>query len=215
MRLLTLITILIAFASTAGIAGGRWTGQQTGDPPFPLPDVRGCWAGVCVFALPLSELAAAFNASPAVMTGSARFIDDIKPPGQRFTLRFDRARTGAHQVFEVNSVAYTLRPAPDNPAPLMVLGDLLAALGPPDGVRIVNRSSTALYYPARSLSISVAAVTTPDETGVLLRADTPVVALTVRNAAANPAQNAVDLTRSVSWSGYGVYRVLPAPSKPK
>ncbi len=190
------------------IGGARWIGHWAAPDVVPLPTSDGCWLDVCPFRLPLGAFTDALDAAPGVVPGSAQFIPD-------------EYATGADQV-----VAY--RYAPDHAAPqslvllpgtdryvierdwrsaaaMMRLGDLVAAFGPPERVRL-SPPDVLLDYDARHLSVAIYPRATAYYDWVRLTPRDFVVRFSVTNPDHAAGSDVVYYPPSRRWQGFSLYR---------
>lgn len=206
MRLMIFGGAAIIVLSAGLIGAARWIGQSTAAEPFPLPDAEGCWQDVCVFDLPYSDMVAALDTHTDVTPGTARLVDDVYPTGNRFRLRFEYAPGPVGTLLYLNRNRYTIQHTPPG-TPLLSLGALLTALGPPDSVNILPPYHVVLIYAERGLRVTVRPALRGEHGQTHLQPADPVTALDVYDPHVPPPQDALYYPRYFPWSGLGTYGV--------
>lgn len=199
--------IVLAALLSGLIGAARWIGHEFGPEPFPLPDADGYWQGVDLFASARGGIVETLNAHPDVIPGSAQFIEIDQPVSEGVTLQF-RYAPGSRSVrvyLQQREVTLSSNWRPD--APLLWLGDMLAAYGPPERVSI-EIGIVTLYYPHLTFSVKPAR-TGPD--WVQLAASDPVGSFKMIDPDVSPDSRplsgaALQGSTVLAWRGLGLYR---------
>lgn len=205
MRLIGLSGGIIFILSAVLLGCARQIAQHNPEDVFPLPDAQGCWLDVCFFDVAFNEITPAIAQHPAVMADTVRLSNTVAFSDNRLNMRFmvapDRTGTALHLLPE----EYAIYRVP--PGPLMRLGTLLAALGPPESANLLSPYYVTLNYPARGLLVTVSAALRGPNGQARLRPDDPIIALYVYNPLGLLPQTRLYDPRYRPWTGLGTYGV--------
>lgn len=187
--------LLLWVVCSAAVASVRWVGQQQPDQPFPLPDARGCWDGLCFFDIAFSEIPAALSMHPRI-SQAGRLWDQAT--GLEFVYR---GRTLVKLYW--NPASYSLT----SDHKLMRLGDVVGTLGAPARIMVLE-DHVVVEYPARRLYLLVVP-TDRNINHVLLSPRDQVDSLTVFQADADQETITFYYPFTQDWKGFGAYYRFP------
>ena len=186
------------------IGAARWLGQRYGEPPFPLPDDRGCWDGLCVVNISPTELARQLSHHSGIRADSVE-CNSPQPSGECSAFRFSTTG-GADFLLQRGTDHYNLALGVNGgPSPLQ-LGDVIAALGPP-GELTVWTGVVILTYPRQNLQITVRP-TLKYQDQVHLAPTNAVLNLEVARDGLPGSFQLASGPLSVAWHGVGIYRMI-------
>jgi len=186
--------LLLWVVCGAAVAGMRWAGQQP-DPPFPLPDARGCWDGLCFFDMAFSEIPAALQTHQRI-SQAERLWDQAS--GLEFVYR------GRMPIMlNWNPASYSLT----SERKLMRLGDVVGVLGPPARIMVLA-DHVVVEYPARNLYLLVVPAVM-DVNRVQLAPRDRVDSLTAFEADADQETITFYYPFTQDWKGFGAYYRFP------
>jgi hypothetical protein len=208
-RFLAQIAALLLVACVLAAAAARITGTRVPSHAFPLPSSDTCWQRICFFDFPdASAVIAALDADPDLAAHSVGLVMAGYPGGYT-TIRATYAPDGATPLPVLvywSDFAYHFTVDWHLQQPLLRLGDVIAALGPPSRVSVIS-DKLVLRYNDHSLRVFVI----PSAAGaqwMTLPTDAVVtVEVTNRSASLKP----FDLAEpgSQPWHGFGQYEFAP------
>ncbi|MBN1202995.1 MAG: hypothetical protein JXJ20_14185 [Anaerolineae bacterium] len=209
LRLLAVIGVTVFCVLALVIVGARWIGTYQDTTPLPLPSADGCWQGMCPLGMDALAVLTALNRHPDVVPGSAHFPVE-RWVGLQASIAFDYAPGGAEPqplaIGLVTDAYYVMRPGRyEDALPLMLLGDIVQALGPPDAISVHPQAAQVeLVYPARALSVYVHPENMAWNRASVLPSD-PVINLVVSRADDPREQWPVLYPPTSAWRGFGKY----------
>ncbi|WP_119068750.1 hypothetical protein [Aggregatilinea lenta] len=200
-RIAALLLVVCALAAVAA----HVTGTQIPSRAFPLPTTDTCWQRICFFDFADSgAVIAALDADPDLAAHSVGLVMAGYPGGYT-TIRATYAPGGASPLPVLvywSDFAYHFTVDWHLQRPLMRLGDVIAALGPPSRVNFVS-DKLVLRYDDRYLRVFVLPTAAADGWGVLPTDAVVTVEMTNPDASLKP----FDLAQpgSQPWHGFGRY----------
>lgn len=213
MRPLLMLGLGVFVLASVSMVSARWAGQTWPRAELPLPDAANCWDSLCPFQQDEQTIFATLEGHPAAAavngyrrgegrSSSLTLSFDYAAPNQQ---RLPLVLTVANDSY-VLSIDYRSR----NRAPLARVGDIVAALGPPDSITSQGTRVT-LGYSDRFLILTV---TPPSDVrdryafgDVYVTPDSPVISITVDNPRRPRNRGQLYYPIAAAWQGFGLYHL--------